>query len=58
MLLRSILILFLLNSILLVFGPKFLNKKDLQTQLKIYMLSAMLDIVLAIIFYFIYIFTT
>ena len=57
MLIRIIFTLFLLNTILVVFGPKLIKKQNLQTQLKLYTLSAILDIILAIIFYFVYIFT-
>ena len=57
MLIRIIFTLFLLNTILVVFGPKLLKQKSLQTQLKLYTISAILDIILAIVFYFIYLFT-
>ena len=50
--------LFLVNTILVVFSPKLFKKQNLQTQLKLYTLSAILDIILAIIFYFVYIITT
>ena len=58
MLLSIIFTLFLVNTILVVFSPKLFKKQNLQTQLKLYTLSAILDIILAIIFYFVYIFTT
>ena len=57
MLLSIIFTLFLLNTILVVFSPKIFKKQNLQTQLKLYTLSAILDIILAIVFYFVYIFT-
>lgn len=57
MLLSIIFTLFLLNTILVVFSPKLFKKQNLQTQLKLYTLSAILDILLAILFYFVYIFT-
>ena len=57
MLLSIIFTLFLLNSILVVFSPKIFKKQSLQTQLKLYTFSAILDIILAIVFYFVYIFT-
>lgn len=58
MLLSIIFTLFLVNTILVVFSPKIFKKQSLQTQLKLYTLSAILDIILAIVFYFVYIFTT
>ena len=57
MLLKIIFALFLLNTMLVVFSPKLFKKQNLQTQLKIYTVSAILDIILAIVFYFVYIFT-
>ena len=57
MLLSIIFTLFLLISILVIFSPKIFKKQSLQTQLKLYTFSAILDIILAILFYFIYIFT-
>lgn len=57
MLLSIIFTLFLLNSILVIFSPKIFKKQNLQTQLKLYTCSAILDIILAILFYFVYIFT-
>ena len=58
MLLSVIFTLFLVNTIIVVFSPKLFHKQSLQTQLKLYTLSSILDIILAIIFYFVYIFTT
>ena len=58
MLLNILFTLFLLNTILVVFSPKLFKKQSLQTQLKLYTFSAILDIILAIVFYFVYIFTT
>lgn len=57
MLLKIIFALFLLNTIFVVFSPKLFKKQSLQAQLKLYTLSAILDIILAILFYFTYIFT-
>ena len=57
MLLSIIFTLFLSNTMLVIFSPKIFKKQSLQTQLKLYTLSAILDIILAIIFYFVYIFT-
>lgn len=57
MLLSIIFTLFLLNTILVIFSPKLFKKQNLQTQLKLYTLSAILDILLSILFYFVYIFT-
>ena len=57
MLLSIIFTLFLLNSILVIFSPKIFKKQNLQNQLKLYTFSAILDIILAIVFYFVYIFT-
>lgn len=57
MLLKIIFALFLLNTMLVVFSPKLFKKQSLQTQLKLYTVSAILDIILAIVFYFTYIFT-
>ena len=57
MLLKIIFALFLLNTIFVVFSPKLFKKQSLQAQLKLYTLSATLDIILAILFYFTYIFT-
>ena len=58
MLLSVIFTLFLLNTIIVVFSPKIFKKQSLQTKLKLYTFSAILDIILAIVFYFVYIFTT
>ena len=57
-LLSIIFTLFLMNTLLVVFSPKLFKKQSLQKQLKLYTISAILDIILAIIFYFVYIFTT
>lgn len=57
MLLKILFALFLLNTIFVVFSQKLFKKQSLQTQLKLYTISAILDIILAIIFYFTYIFT-
>lgn len=57
MLLKIIFALFLLNTIFVVFSPKLFKKQSLQAQLKLYTLSAILDIILAILFHFTYIFT-
>ena len=57
MLLRIIFTLFLVNTILVVFSPKIFKKQNLQNQLKLYSISAILDIILAILFYFVYLFT-
>lgn len=57
MLLRIIFTLFLVNTILVVFSPKIFKKQNLQNQLKLYTISAILDIILAILFYFVYLFT-
>ena len=57
MLLSIIFTLFLSNTMLVIFSPKIFKKQSLQTQLKLYTLSAILAIILAIIFYFVYIFT-
>lgn len=57
MLLSIIFTLFLVNTIIVVICPKLFHKKNLKTQLRLYTLSAILDIILAIVFYFIYIFT-
>jgi len=57
MLLSIIFTLFLVNTILVIFSPKIFKKQSLQTQLKLYTFSAILDIILAIVFYFVYIFT-
>ena len=57
MLLKIIFALFLLNTIFVIFSPKLFKKQSLQTQLKLYTVSAILDIILAIVFYFTYIFT-
>ena len=57
MLLSVIFTLFLLNTIVVVFSPKIFKKQSLQIQLKLYTFSAILDILLAIVFYFVYIFT-
>lgn len=57
MLLSIIFTLFLVNTILIIFSSKFFKKQSLQTQLKLYTISAILDIILAIVFYFVYIFT-
>ena len=58
MLLSIIFTLFLVNTILVVFSPKIFKKQNLKTQLRIYTVSAILDIILAIVFYFVYLFTT
>ena len=58
MLLKIIFALFLLNTIVVIFSPKIFKKQSLQTQLKLYTVSAILDIILAIVFYFVYLFTT
>ena len=58
MLLSVIFTLFLLNIIIVVFSPKIFKKQSLQTKLKLYTFSAILDIILAIVFYFVYILTT
>lgn len=58
MLLKILFALFLLNTILVVFSPKLFKKQSLQTQLKLYNVSAILDIILAILFYFVYLFTS
>lgn len=57
MLLSVIFTLFLLNTIVVVFSPKIFKNKNLKTQLRIYTISAILDIILAIVFYFVYLFT-
>lgn len=57
MLLKILFALFLLNTIFVVFSQKLFKKQSLQTQLKLYTISAILNIILAIIFYFTYIFT-
>lgn len=57
MLLKILFALFLLNTIFVVFSPKLFKKQSLQAQLKLYTFSTILDIILAIVFYFTYIFT-
>lgn len=57
MLLSIIFTLFLLNTILVVFSPKLFKNQILKTQLRIYTVSTILDILLAILFYFVYLFT-
>lgn len=57
MLLIIIFTLFLLNTISVVFSPKLFKNQSLKTQLRIYTVSAILDIILAIVFYFVYLFT-
>ena len=57
MLLEILFALFLLNTIFVIFSPKLFKKQNLQAQLKLYTVSAILDIILAIVFYFTYIFT-
>ena len=57
MILKILFALFLLNTIFVVFSPKLFKKQSLQAQLKLYTFSTILDIILAIVFYFTYIFT-